>query len=238
MKDNNTTNVELENGSPALAKPVLQAVRVLNLYAGIGGNRKLWESCEVTAVEYNQEIAQIYQDYYPNDKVIVGDAHDYLLKHYKEFDFIWSSPPCQTHSKVRMMASKSGSYDVKFPDMKLWQEIIFLQHFADCKFVVENVIPYYEPFVKPTIELERHFFWANFNINPFALDKVERHHNHITGKTNLYGYDLTSYKIKHRKDQIIRNMVNPDLGLYIFEQFLGQNRKVVTKQQSLFGDEM
>jgi DNA (cytosine-5)-methyltransferase 1 len=225
--------------SPAIVgNTMLQAVRVLNLYAGIGGNRKLWEGCEVTAVEYNQEIAQIYQDHYPNDKVVVGDAHEYLLKHYKEFDFIWSSPPCQTHSKVRMMASKSGSYDVKFPDMKLWQEIIFLQHFADCKFVVENVIPYYEPFVKPTIELERHFFWSNFRILPFPLEKIERHHNHITGKTNLYGYDLTKYKIKHRKDQIIRNMVNPDLGLYIFEQFLGQNRKVVTEQQSLFGDEM
>ena len=234
----NSTNDKLKDETPHFGNTLLQAVRVLNLYAGIGGNRKLWEGCEVTAVEYNQEIAQIYQDHYPNDKVMVRDAHEYLLKHYKEFDFIWSSPPCQTHSKVRMMASKSGSYDVKFPDMKLWQEIIFLQHFADCKFVVENVIPYYEPFVKPTIALERHFFWSNFKILPFPLEKIERHHNHITGKTNLYGYDLTKYKIKHRKDQIIRNMVNPDLGLYIFEQFLGQNRKVVTEQQSLFGDDM
>ena len=153
----NESLIDAQNGN--FAKPLLQAVRVLNLYAGIGGNRKLWEGCEVTAVEYNQEIAQIYQDYYPNDKVIVGDAHDYLLKHYKEFDFIWSSPPCQTHSKVRMMASKSGSYDAVMPDMRLWAEIIFLQNFTkntDIKFVVENVKPYYEPFVKPTTKLGRH----------------------------------------------------------------------------------
>lgn len=26
-------------------------IKVLNLYAGIGGNRKLWEGVEVTAVE-------------------------------------------------------------------------------------------------------------------------------------------------------------------------------------------
>lgn len=32
-------------------------IRVLNLYAGIGGNRKLWEGVEVTAIEYKQEIA-------------------------------------------------------------------------------------------------------------------------------------------------------------------------------------
>lgn len=227
-----SNNHETANG----AKPVLQAVRVLNLYAGIGGNRKLWEGCEVTAVEYNQEIAQIYQDHYPNDKVVVGDAHEYLLKHYKEFDFIWSSPPCQTHSKVRMMASKSGSYDVKFPDMKLWQEIVFLQHFADCKFVVENVKPYYEPLIKPSAEVGRHLFWSNFQIRKADIEDGLTHNER--GMSHKSFFDLRKYKMKHRKDQVIRNCVNPDLGLYIFEQFLGQNRKVVTEQQSLFGDEM
>ena len=32
-------------------------MKVLNLYAGIGGNRKLWKDVEVTAVENNKEIA-------------------------------------------------------------------------------------------------------------------------------------------------------------------------------------
>ena len=63
-------------------------MEVLNLYAGIGGNRKLWEDVEVTAVEINEQIAQIYQDNFPNDRVIIGDAHQYLLDHFKEFDFI------------------------------------------------------------------------------------------------------------------------------------------------------
>ena len=67
--------------------------KVLNLYAGIGGNRKLWEDVEVTAVEYDEKIADIYKDFFPNDTVIVSDAHDYLKKHYSEFDFIWASPP-------------------------------------------------------------------------------------------------------------------------------------------------
>ena len=61
-------------------------MKVLNLYAGIGGNRKLWEDVDVTAVEINPEIANIYNDFYPNDKVFVTDAHKYLLEHYKEFD--------------------------------------------------------------------------------------------------------------------------------------------------------
>jgi len=65
---------EALNGN--FAKPMLAPVRVLNLYAGIGGNRKYWENVEVTAVEYNEEIAMIYKDHFPNDNVIVGDAHE------------------------------------------------------------------------------------------------------------------------------------------------------------------
>ncbi len=83
-------------------------MRVLNLYAGIGGNRKLWEDVEVTAVEINEKIAAIYQDFFPDDKVVVGDAHAYLLEHFGEFDFIWSSPPCPTHSQLGKMRAQNN----------------------------------------------------------------------------------------------------------------------------------
>lgn len=63
-------------------------MKILNLYAGIGGNRKLWgNEHDIVAVEYDTKIAKIYQDFFPDDKVIVADAHQYLLEHYKEFDF-------------------------------------------------------------------------------------------------------------------------------------------------------
>ena len=81
-------------------------MKILNLYAGIGGNRKLWGGAiEVIAVEINPDIAKIYQDNFPNDKVIVGDAHAYLEEHFEEFDFIWSSPPCPSHSKIRRFSA-------------------------------------------------------------------------------------------------------------------------------------
>lgn len=206
--------IEAQNGN--FAKPMLAPVRVLNLYAGIGGNRKYWENVEVTAIEYNEEIANVYKQLHPNDTVIVTDAHDYLAKHWREFDFIWSSPPCQSHSKVRMMASKSGSYDAVMPDMKLWSEIIFLQNFTkntDIKFVVENVKPYYEPFVKPTAKLGRHLFWANFEI-PETEIKDGLTHNERGSSEKGY-FDLREYKMKHRKDQIIRNCVDPNVGQYV-----------------------
>jgi DNA (cytosine-5)-methyltransferase 1 len=123
-------------------------MKILNLYAGIGGNRKLWgDEHEITAIENNQEIAKIYQDFFPDDKVIVTDAHQYLLEHYKEFDFIWSSPPCPTHSKVRFMGTKAEHptcgtiIPVVYPDMKLYEEIILLKHFFKGKWVIEHIIP-------------------------------------------------------------------------------------------------
>ena len=144
-------------------------MKILNLYAGIGGNRKLWgDEHEITAVEINPEIAMIYQDFFPNDKVIVGDAHQYLLNHYKEFDFIWSSPPCPSHGVSRYWSSKSDNPGMNYPspiypDMNLYQEIIFLTHFYKGKWVVENVVSYYEPLIKP-FEYQSHYYWCNFHI--------------------------------------------------------------------------
>ena len=110
-------------------------MKVLNLYAGIGGNRKLWQDVEVTAVEYDENVAEIYADLFPNDNLIIGDAHEYLLKHYNEFDFIWTSPPCPTHSKMNILLNHTIGL-ARFPDMSLWQEIILLQNWFKGGFVV------------------------------------------------------------------------------------------------------
>ena len=210
-------------------------MKVLNLYSGIGGNRKLWTDVEVTAVEYNEEIAAIYQEYFPADKVIVADAHEYLLNHYKEFDFIWSSPPCPTHSRARFWGSKGGTCEVKYPDWKLWQEILFLKHYAECKWVVENVKPFYENdlFLMPTVELQRHLFWSNFNIYPYEFEDHKIDINRTIASDTVFGFSLKDVKINHRKDQILRNLVNPDLGLYILEQAKGIIRQQNIQQHQL-----
>jgi len=141
-------------------------MKILNLYAGLGGNRKDWENVKVTAVEMESKIAEVYKQNFPEDIVVIGDAHQYLLNHYKEFDFIWSSPPCQTHSKM----AKATRHELKrYSDMGLYQEILFLKHFFNGKFVVENVKPYYEPLIKPSNEIGRHLFWSNFKITPFDI---------------------------------------------------------------------
>lgn len=203
-------------------------MRILNLYAGIGGNRKLWGGdIMVTAVEINPEIAKIYQDFFPQDTVIVGDAHQYLLDHYKEFDFIWSSPPCPTHSVTNFFLNAQGT--VRYPDMSLWQEIIFLNHFFKGKWVVENVEPYYnlkfdgvEPYHN-----ERHYFWSNFKIpnnpkkNSFNICNMRKSTRELANANlkdlqKLHGFDLSNYKFNDTV-KILRNCVNPRLGLKVFE---------------------
>lgn len=99
-------------------------MKILNLYAGIGGNRKLWgDDHEITAVEYNESIAKAYKTFFPKDKIIVADAHQYLLEHFEEYDFIWASPPCPSHSRMRKTNSGVGERKKphSYPDMRLYQ---------------------------------------------------------------------------------------------------------------------
>ena len=167
-------------------------IKVLNLYAGIGGNRKLWQNGEVTAVENNKEIAAIYKDFFPEDQVIIGDAHQYLLDHYKEFDFIWSSPPCPTHSRVKMPFMVSGAQKVVYPDMKLYEEIILLKKFFKGLWVVENVVSYYEPLIKP-FWFQGHYYWANFVIDNQKKNFFRGHDESIENLQRIKGFDISKY---------------------------------------------
>jgi DNA (cytosine-5)-methyltransferase 1 len=193
-------------------------MKILNLYAGIGGNRKLWgEDHEVTAVEYDPQIAEVYKHYYPNDNVIVGDAHQYLLDHYKEYDFIWASPPCPTHSRLRTM-----NKNVVYPDMTLYQEILLLKHWFKGLWIIENVEPYYNYLINPNIILHRHPFWCNFIIFQREYEKMEtcKKRGEREFLENQLGFDLSLFKgIDKRK--CLRNCVLPELGLHIFNCVLG-----------------
>lgn len=211
-------------------------MNILNLYAGIGGNRKNWgEEHNITAVEYNEDIAKVYGSLYPKDTLIIGDAHKYLLENYKKFDFIWSSPPCQSHSQIRICGARRGQHPPVYPDMKLWEEIIFLQNYAlhDCLFVVENVKPYYNPLIKPRISLGRHLFWSNFRIPFREISKGDVVIGKISNNSTVYGANIKDFpmpSIKHKK-QILRNMVNPELGKYILDTAL---EKETFQESSLF----
>jgi DNA (cytosine-5)-methyltransferase 1 len=222
----------------------MEKYKVLNLYACLGGNRYKWNEVaknanieiEVTAVEYDKDIAQEYQKRFPNDKVIITDAHQYLLDNYKEFDFIWSSPPCPSHSKIRITQKTRENFKAIYPDMKLYEEIIFLDNYFTGKYVVENVTPYYEPLV-PAQKRGRHLYWTNFtlpnDLKERKLDgilctmidehkKLEKFHD-IKVSANLGGYR-----------DVLRNLVDYEAGKTIFETALGIINKKESNQIELF----
>lgn len=214
-------------------------MKVLNLYACLGGNRLLWEDCEVTAVELDSELARMYQERFPNDTVIVADAHQYLLDHYKEFDFIWSSPPCPSHSRARYWSS--SNYDTTteaiYPDMKLYEEILFLQHYYRTgKYVVENVIPYYEPLI-PAKKRGRHLYWTNFNLPSDLNDRrfgISQTKNELKELCKFHDYDFTKYKGEQSMIKIARNLVDYEAGKTIFNIARGIVEKSNINQTQLF----
>ena len=182
-------------------------MKILNLYACLGGNRYKWgDEHEITAVELDKDLAYLYQERFPNDTVIIADAHQYLLDNYKEFDFIWTSPPCPTHSRARF--ARRNTTKPAYPDLKLYEEIIFLSKWFDGQYVVENVIPYYEPLI-PAKKRGRHLYWTNFNL-PNNLN--ERKSSIMEGKDEVtlwckfHDYDFRKYKGKQRIDKVARNL--------------------------------
>lgn len=196
-------------------------MKILNLYAGVGGNRKLWSNeHEITAVEYDQSIAAIYKDLYPQDNVIVDDAHDYLITNFKQFDFIWSSPPCPTHSRMNFLLNQKETFTLKYPDMKLYEEIIILQTFFKGYFVVENVKSYYNPLITPQ-ESGGHYFWANFDIPKIDTRKKVRNDKGYTlakkmEEKNIYIDNFHGYKGDKRT--LLNNAIESELGLVILRQ--------------------
>jgi DNA (cytosine-5)-methyltransferase 1 len=111
-----------------------------------------------------------------------------------------------------------------YPDMSLYQEIIFLQNFARCPWVIENVIPYYKPLISPTAQIGRHLYWSNFDIPGFEEPKAPANFINLcnlAGKKILMDWLDIHYEENiyhngsHCPAQILRNCVHPTVGLHI-----------------------
>jgi DNA (cytosine-5)-methyltransferase 1 len=221
----------------------MKITKVLNLYACLGGNRYEWDEVadiEVTAVEIDPFLAELYQQRFPNDTVIVGDAHKYLLEHFKEFDFIWSSPPCPTHGKLRIAQKNRENFAFKYPDMQLYEEIILLDNFFSGYYCVENVIPYYTPLIQGK-KRGRHMYWTNFNLPSDLGARKEgkgiigsHAKNEVKKLCDFHDFDFYKYNGSQRRDKIARNLVDYRVGKSIFETAANLISQKEVKQIGLF----
>ncbi|KKM67088.1 hypothetical protein LCGC14_1474740 [marine sediment metagenome] len=216
-------------------------MKILNLFAGIGGNRTLWgDKHEITSIEINQQIACVYHKRFPKDKTIIGDAYDFFEKHYKEFDFIWASPPCPTHSCMMSLQKNK-----KLPEMKLWSLIIFLKTWSKALWLVENVKSYYKPLVNPTTFLGRHSIWSNIPLTNKRFDNKVRQEEKKINNARARGFmklkdDLKWLSNKHKIDldllngfskgkkiRILRNCVDYRIGNHVLKSL---------NKQTILGD--
>ena len=91
------------------------------------------------------------------------------------------------------------------------------------KYVVENVIPYYEPLI-PAKKRGRHLYWTNFNL-PSNLG--ERKGGIMEGKDEVnrwcdfHDYDFFKYKGSQRLDKIARNLIDYEVGKTILDTVMG-----------------
>jgi DNA (cytosine-5)-methyltransferase 1 len=201
-------------------------MKILNLYAGLGGNSNLWDDTkhQIVNIELDERIASVLQDRKPNQIVLVRDAHQFLLENHNLFDIIWSSPPCQSHSKMNKFTRHNT---VRYVDGKLFEEIIFLKHWFKGSFVVENVTPYYEAQFNPQ-KIGRHLFWSNVKLTNIEIEQPKNFINLATVESKKIMMDWLGihyekniyYGTNHCPVQILRNCVHPKVGLSILNDIL------------------
>ncbi len=202
---------------------------VLDLFAGVGGTalgiqRFLNEQnidFYYTAVENDFEITWSHSLLNPDDSIITQeDAWEYPIFGH---DFIWASPPCQSHSRCNMY------YNKKNPDMRLWELIRKLQQ-QDTPFVVENVQPYYTPPINPSLKIGRHYFWSNKPIISFKVPERAKDWGWMGIPDWEKYHGIESRVTDHIKDrmkrrQVLRNMLHPDISYNIIKQILNPKQK-------------
>jgi len=215
---------------------------LLNAYAGIGGNT--WNldrnKYNITHVEWNEEIAQANRELNPLDKVIQADAKDFLQLNYQDYDYIWASPPCPSHSSIAKAGAKNGQYNAKMPDMDLYSIIIFLDEYFEGQWTVENVQPFYERLDKqerekarrrqtvipPASKSSRHLFWSSHEIPETSVKRSGFNKKNNKEILEWLGIEVDQKFDSVEKRKVLRNCVHPKIGEAII-----QSRKV--KQQKL-----
>jgi DNA (cytosine-5)-methyltransferase 1 len=219
-------------------------MKILNLFAGIGGNRTLWgDAHEITAVEYDTRIAMIYQKRFPNDNVVVADAWEYVVQHFPEFDVIWASPSCTTHSKMMLShggrAYKGQTTRPPLPDLRLYSLIIYLRAHFRGEWAVENVIPYYKPLIEPTATVGRHLIWASRhveNLPATGTDTMCSNHAQLVDsgvfeelivKKGIDAGTLELLKLLPARlyQKIVSNCVSPAEGKHILDGLITKKQK-------------
>lgn len=214
-------------------------IKILILFSGIGGNRTSWgNEYDITAIEFESWIADIYKARFPLDLVKTEDAMEFLRWNFEKYDIIWISPPCKTHTNMTSLQWKNNSRPPISRMDQIYGVIDYLRkwgnRFGKCPlWIIENVVPGYVPLVKPTVKLNRHLYWSNFPIPKKKFKKlvkfnIPRKKRGIKYETPLdvialanqidYNWLISNFKLtKIQQRTILRNCDDYRVGEYILD---------------------
>ena len=106
----------------------------------------------------------------------------------------------------------------RYPDMRLYEEILLLKHHFNGRWVVENVMPYYQPLIAASC-IGRHLFWTNFYIPECGIEERNIMQSDMQSLKDWLGIHFDEniyYEGNHDPTQVLRNCVHPDLGEHVF----------------------
>ncbi len=208
-------------------------IKILDLFCGIGGVAKGFQrylleqgmSFEYYAVDVDPKVLRAHKKFNPLSNTILRDAYSFTDDELLEFDFIWASPPCETHSRLNFY-NWGNPKKYKEPDMRFY-ELIEMLYRLNIPFVVENVEPYYKPPIKPSVKVYRHVLWTNLSIRPFRVDlpNFSDVKDDVKSLTKYHGVprDVVNTLGTARKARsALRDMVNPIVSYNIAKQIFPQ----------------
>ena len=118
---------------------------------------------------------------------------------------------------------------MRYPDMQLYQEIIALgNNWFKGKWVIENVLPYYEYLIKPTFILGRHPFWSNFNVEKKDFKNIDVSRSTAEELSEYLGMPIPRIKAR----LLLRNCVEPTMGKHIFDSAYKETEQKLLSESS------
>jgi DNA (cytosine-5)-methyltransferase 1 len=122
----------------------------------------------------------------------------------------------------------------------LYEEIILLEHNFKGKYVVENVIPYYEPLI-PAKKRGRHLYWTNFNLPSNVGERklpgtLTNMIDEVGVLCEFHDYNFRKYKGNQPLNKVARNLVDYEVGRTILETAMEIQRQNSENQTSIFDE--
>lgn len=204
-------------------------LKILDLFCGIGGVARGFHDYLqehqikylYVAIDIDKDVLKAHRALNPLSNVILRDAYSFTIDELETYDFVWASPPCETHSIAGIWTRKRKVS----PDFRLY-ELINKLNDANIPFVVENVKPYYNPPIKPTSKANRHRLWSNLSISPIKIDlpPFEKIKNTVKSLCEYHDLPIEIAKIipSRKRRDALRDMVHHEIAYEIAKQVIPQ----------------